>query len=480
MNLIWNKNIQLFEKRFPQLCELIADHISFFKKFAGTDDEINLYPFWKISESKIHTPIAEENGLRLHSAYNPIRESDSFITSQSDKISEKESIVFLGMGLGYPVISACEKFQKKTIIIIEPDINHFLAALLLMDFEKVFSHTNIIIALSSTPEQTLTLINQYSVENSIFISMNAHQTHNKAYFDTVTELIERNRKKEQINSATLKKFGKLWHKNCSKNITVAKTLNGVITQKNKFKGKPFLLVAAGPSLETLLPYLPELKKRMIIVCVDTALKACLRAKTEPDFIVLTDPQYWAYRHIAGLKSPSSVLVTELAAYPAVFRFECKKILLFNSQVPMAKDYSLEEKGDLGAGGSVASSAFNLCVLCGASEIYAIGLDLSFPFRQTHIKGSTFEENVHTVSSRIKTAETSSMPLLFSGNACLSTDYNNKPVLTDQKMKMFAWWFESRIAELPYIKTLTLAPQGLKIPGIKPSTTDYLMTLIKFR
>ena len=138
MNLIWNKNIQLFEKRFPQLCELIADHISFFKKFAGTDDEINLYPFWKISESKIHTPIAEENGLRLHSAYNPIRESDSFITSQSDKISEKESIVFLGMGLGYPVISACEKFQKKTIIIIEPDINHFLAALLLMDFEKVF------------------------------------------------------------------------------------------------------------------------------------------------------------------------------------------------------------------------------------------------------------------------------------------------------------------------------------------------------
>ena len=122
MNLIWNKNILLFEKRFPQLCELIADHISFFKKFAGTDDEINLYPFWKISESKIHTPIAEENGLRLHSAYNPIRESDSFITSQSDKISEKESIVFLGMGLGYPVISACEKFQKKTIIIIEPDI----------------------------------------------------------------------------------------------------------------------------------------------------------------------------------------------------------------------------------------------------------------------------------------------------------------------------------------------------------------------
>ena len=92
MNLIWNKNIQLFEKRFPQLCELIADHISFFKKFAGTDDEINLYPFWKISESKIHTPIAEENGLRLHSAYNPIRESDSFITSQSDKISEKDTI----------------------------------------------------------------------------------------------------------------------------------------------------------------------------------------------------------------------------------------------------------------------------------------------------------------------------------------------------------------------------------------------------
>lgn len=480
MNSIWNKNICLFERRFPQLSALLDDHICFFKKYAGTEDEANLYPFWKISESKIHTPVAEEESLRLHSAYNPVRESDSFITAHTDKINSGKALVFLGIGLGYSVISACEKHPDKSIIIVEPDIAHFLAAMLFLDFEKVFSCANLIVALSSTPEQTLSLINQNSIEKSVFFSVNAQQAHNKPYFETVQELIERNRRKEQINNATLKKFGALWSKNCSKNIETAKKLNGVITLKNKFKEKPFLLIAAGPSLEQILPILPELQKRMIIVCVDTALKACLRAGIEPDFIVLTDPQYWAYRHIAGQKSPSSILVTELAAYPAVFRFKCKEILLCDSQIPMAKDYTIEKKGDLGAGGSVASSAFNLCVLCGASTIYTIGLDLSFPSRQTHIKGSTFEENVHTVSSRIKTSETASMPMLFSGNPCVDSDYNGNPVITDQKMKMFAWWFESRIAELSSIEAFTLAPQGLKIPGIKIAHITNVMALKKIR
>lgn len=480
MNSIWNKNIALFERRFPQLCEMIKPHISFFCKYAGTSEESILYSFWKISESKIKTPVAEENGLRLHSAYNPLKESQGIITAQTQKINESNALVFTGIGLGYTVISACQLYSEKTIIIIEPDIDYFLASLLFLNFENVFACKNLIIALSSTPEQTLTLINQFSVEKCTFFSVSAQQIHNKPYFSTLSELIERNRQKEQINTATLKKFGKLWNSNCSKNIEIARHLDGVTSIADRFHNKPFLLLAAGPSLKEILPYLSELQKRMIIVCVDTALKACLRTNIEPDFIVLTDPQYWAYRHIAGLKSTSSILVTELAAYPAVFRFECKKILLCDSQVPMADSYKLEKKGDLGAGGSVASTAFNLCVLCGASTIYLSGLDLSFPSRQTHIKGSTFEENVHTVSSRIKTSETASMPMLFSGNPCVDSDYNGNPVITDQKMKMFAWWFESRIAELTYIKTFSLAPQGLKIPGVEISAVDSLLSFENFR
>ncbi len=96
-------------------------------------------------------------------------------------------------------------------------------------------------------------------------------------------------------------------------------------------------------------------------------------------------------------------------------------------------------------------------------------------KQTHIKGSTFEQATHTTSKRIATAETSNMPILFSGNACYEKNYKQENVLTDQRMKMFAWWFESRLEQFPDVKTYTLSQNGLYIPGIQYATMDKLLS-----
>ena len=59
-----------------------------------------------------------------------------------------------------------------------------------------------------------------------------------------------------------------------------------------------------------------------------------------------------------------------------------------------------------------------------------------------------------------------MPLLFGGNASWEKDFYGNPVLSDQRMKMFAWWFESNIAASPETRTFTLSPEGLFIPGVE--------------
>ena len=59
-----------------------------------------------------------------------------------------------------------------------------------------------------------------------------------------------------------------------------------------------------------------------------------------------------------------------------------------------------------------------------------------------------------------------MTLLFGGNASWEKDFNGNPVLSDQRMKMFAWWFESNIAASPETKNFTLSPEGLFIPGVE--------------
>ena len=42
------------------------------------------------------------------------------------------------------------------------------------------------------------------------------------------------------------------------------------------------------------------------------------------------------------------------------------------------------------------------------------------------------------------------------------------------MKMFAWWFEARLAGCPETKTYTLCSQSLSVPGIIPAEVSTLL------
>ena len=450
--------------------------INEFNKYIQTPHEQEkLYPFWQITKTKNDSFTVTQNGTRLHSAYNPQKEAETII--QNTDFSEAETCVFLGTGLGYTCIECAKKHPEKTLIIFEPDPYHFFSSLIFTDWTDVFKCKNLILAISCTPEQGITLINQYEILKTIFFHVKAQTNHAEKYFETLETLIKRNINKEKINIATLEKFGKLWVKNTCKNLKKSFFSQGITQYKNCAKNIPFLILAAGPSLQDILPHLKEIKNKAIIVCVDTALRFCIKYNVEPDFIVLTDPQYWAYKHIDGIKSPSSILITESAVYPSVFRFLCKKIICCKSNFPLEHyfDSFRSEKGTLVAGGSVASTAWNFAQYAGASEIYVAGLDLAFVNKQTHIKGSTFEQATHTTSKRIATAETSNMPILFSGNACYEKNYKQENVLTDQRMKMFAWWFESRLEQFPHVKTYTFSQNGLYIPGIEFITIDKLLS-----
>jgi hypothetical protein len=467
LNSIWNKNRASFTARFPSLAQM-------FSSFLNTMDAENTLSFWSVQKAKNGSITAVEDGTQLHSSYNP--EKEALQTVQKSDFQGCTAAVFCGFGLGYTPAAYAEAYPGRTLVIVEPDPAHFFAALTLIDWTPVFACPSCIIALACPAETVIPLIEQAGIAHSAFFSVPSQTAHARNYFETVRILIDRNRRKDEINTATLERFSKRWMKNSCTNIIQYGRLDGVNIYAGRAAALPFTLIAAGPSLEDILPYLAEIKKRSVIVCVDTALRACLRAGTEPDFIVIADPQYYAYRHIAGLSAPSSVLITESAVYPAVYRFPCRKYVLCSSLFPTGQWFEkrLGKKGDLGAGGSVASTAWNFAYLAGGRDIFTAGLDLSFPEKKTHIKGSTFEQEVHSYSMRTRPAETESLPALFSAAAEYGTDYTGKPVLTDSRMKMFAWWFESRLASCPAARTYTFCKKGLLIPGITPvNMPDFL-------
>lgn len=487
MNSIWNKNYSAFQKRFPQLAQLVGS--------VPYESE----KLWQLVKAKNGQISANEGTLHLHSAYNPEKEANTAVASE--EIYQKSTTVFYGFGLGYHVIEWAKKAGEllsqgkikklPKLFLIESDVRYFLSALTLLDWTPVFELENLILAIGCPIDQILPLLEDTSkvnlgnsgVSDAYFFDIPVFQNHAKQYFDAVKTLVKRNQRKNEINAATLKKFGKLWCRNSIKNISKITECSSITSLENICKNEnincPFLIIGAGPSLDNILPYIKELKERMIIICVETALRAMLRRGVEPDFIILTDPQFWAYRHIAGLSSPSSILITEVSAYPAVFRFPCKKVLLCGSQFLVGQWFESQlgiECGDLGTGGSVASSAWNFAYFCGAKEIYLAGLDFAFPGKQTHIRGSSAEQTYHTISNRLGSTDNFTSSAIFGANAASGVDYSGNEVITDSRMKMFSWWFESRLAGCPDVKTFTLCPEGLKTPGIATASLQTALQL----
>ncbi len=464
-------------QRFPELAKMFS-----LQNAGDIPEDIppHLVAPIEILQSKQGIPTAKDGGKFLHSAYNPLREAEQAAKAAKSSISDCYATAFFSFGLGYTAIEYAKLFPNDTIILIESDPRYFFTALSLVDWSPLFSHANFIIALGTGIDAVVSLIEQTGGLNHTAISENASQSaHSADYFKALHSLIERNKRKVEINSSTLEKFSKLWLKNTCRNLHFLAEKRGITALKNSCpKDLPCVILAAGPTLQELLPHLAKIKKRAILIAVDTALRACLRAGVEPDFIVLADPQYYAWRHIAGLSSPSSILITESAAYPAVFRFQCKEIIMCASLFPLGQyiEKQIGSKGALIAGGSVSTTAWDFARFIGANEIFCAGLDLGYPAFQTHIKGSTFEENLHAHSGRLSPAEYSGSRILFSAGIKSDKAYDESEILTDGKMKMFAWWFESKQEEFKEsIKSYTLSPKSLKIPGFLVASAQELLS-----
>ena len=444
------------------------------KKFE--DGELNV-PLEYV-EAKNGSSSASYEGIMLHSKYNPEREAEQLVSTCSD---DCPCAVFLAFGLGYAPIVFAKKHPDAALILVEKDPVFLFAAFATLDWQPVLEHSEIIFAVDADVQTASSLIRPHNSNDMAIFSNAAWTMHDKEYFESLRSAISRDSHKNQVNTNTLEKFSRLWLRNSCKNLPYLAQLGGV---KDYFgiapSMVPFVVLAAGPSLETILPHLAELKKRAVLICVDTALRACLNAGVEPDFIVLVDPQYACARHIEFLSSPTSVLIAESAVWPSVFRFNCREIVLCSSLFPIGQYFErhLGQKGALGAGGSVATTAWDFARKCGAKKIYMAGMDLGFPGKQTHIRGSQFEERSHRLSKRTNTAESDGVNALFSACPKKGCDYNGNEMLTDERMSIFSWWFENSCATAIQDgqETLTLTPQSLAIKGIKKSDVSEILSM----
>ena len=468
---VFFQNCNAFTARFPEQ----AARLGLNRQETALHSLQAVPPEYRLVQAKAKglesSPTLAVNGSFVHSKYNPQEEARRLLDSAFFQTAEAQRrCIFTGLGLGYLALQYSERFPIAETVIIEPDNNLFLCCLAARPLASLFRHKHISMLIGVQPEEAASFLISTGWNSKILLKAPVPTDTYKNWYKVFFTLLERNTMKNSINAKTLERFGSLWLKNTVKNLDMLSTAAKIDCFKNAFSDAAAVVLAGGPSLTAHLELIKQSEKDFLIIAVDTAMRACLQAGITPDFILSFDPQYWNYLHTAGLDTHTSILISEAAVFPAVLRQRYRAVFLSESSAPFAR--YLEGEGQnsrtdctLAAGGSVATTAWDFARYIGAKTVIMAGLDLAYPGKQTHFAGSTFEEAAHTRSTRFASAEQANVNSLFSAFPSLHQNYAGGTVLTDRRMLLYAWWFESTLAKYPEVKTFNLMPRGVFIPGM---------------
>ncbi len=461
---LFSTNLKVIQTRFPELAKRIL---------SSPPD-----PRFSVTSSKKGLPIPLFETKALLSQYAPKEQLAKLVEMQWKKEAKSPFVdtttfVATHFAFGYLPLAIIDFIKSQLtpqmgfppLFIIEKDLYQLRLAAQNLDISPIFEYPNLIFL----PEvSTHTVVQMLSLHGTPQIAQFSLESFNQLNLDYTNALqIELNRYKEfwQVNLNTHAQFGRLWNSHIFKSISRLKEgLSPVKKASSLFdtaKGVPALVVAAGPSLNEFLPEIKAFCGRGILIAVDTAASFLQEHEIIPDFLVVSDAQYWNSLHLSHIDLSQISVVTELTVHPSLFSKKAKEFYLYASKIPIyrAIESLLEPLGNIGTGGSVATTAWDLARLMGASRICTVGLDLAFTQKQTHCAPSRFEEKCHSQSSKTLPLDNYNCQILL--NNQLIPFSNGK---TDQRMQIYASWFDSQIARFPG-EYHRLGDKGYPIQGI---------------
>ena len=460
-------NLAALAARFPELSRRLAE---------PSDGEADI----EIIPGASGMPAARYRGTWLHSRHDPRREAAGQVAR--DVENGATTGILLGFGLGYAAEEFLSRMPGAALLVVEPDTALFRTALASRDLAALLSCTRAAFLVGVGPEQMPALLESLPLEKPVFLRLRPETEKDPAYFRSVEEIARSYFLRREVNVNTLNRFGRLWVRNLCRNIAAFADSPGISRLEGHFRGVPALVLAGGPTFDNVAPRLRELAERMLVVAVNTPLAACLAAGVSPDFTVVVDPQYWASRTLDWARPASGYIVAEPSTHPRVFRGDASRFLLCSSLFPLGEllEAVVGDKGKLGAGGSVTTSAWDLARHLGAEPIYTAGLDLGFPGMRTHCRKAFFEELWYSACGRLCPVEGSSLRSLREIGVFAVRSAGGGWIATDRRMLLYKWWFENALAMRPNLRSFTLSTEGAAIAGMPVAAVEEALALPRIR
>ncbi|WP_157147255.1 motility associated factor glycosyltransferase family protein [Brachyspira pilosicoli] len=439
---------------------------------AKKEDDISLEVIETKSKNLSAKVIKNGKSVLLHSAYDPIKEANTLIKEIEDDVD----VVFIfGIGGGY-LINAIKKLNIN-IVVIEPSISFFNLLIDNFKLDKILEDSKITFFIGGNDiediEKFISLKTTKKVKFFITRSYSNLFTDDALFYQTkVLSIID----KKTININTILRFDKLWAYNIASNVVEIATHYGVNRFFDKYKNIPAVVVSAGPSLEKNIRKLKELKDKAIIIAVDTAMKPLSSHNISPHFVITIDPQKKNSKYFRNVNFKDTVLIAESSVDNEAISSFKGAIYFLDSIFPLAKYFMkpLGKRGDITMGGSVSTAAYDFAIRIGANPIIMLGLDLSFPNHQTHIKGSYHEENFFTEIGKLDSYDSRIYKVLVSGNLREEKNVYGESVFTDSRFDMYRNWYEEQCKINSSKKFYNATEGGVIIKAMENITVDELL------
>lgn len=419
-------------------------------------NETNLYPKYIISEDKKieYFENQQQNIITIIDEYNNENEINCY---------KKEVIFVFGINNIQEIKGILRKKNKNSIVlVIEPRLAFFQHALTNKDL-AIFDNQNVYLFADDKVENITEFLKMFILDinliglfRNIVIYLNSYyKNYDLNLTKKIITLIQ-----QYIRSATTA-IGNDVHDSLQGleqnliNLTSLSKAKNPYYLKNKFKDKPAVMVAAGPSLNKNIHYLKEYKDKVIIIAVDTIVERLLQENIVPHFVCSVERVDKVYEYFYKDKDiPKEVtLVAPLVLDPRVFeKFKGEYIIPFRTEVTEYRwlQNMLEIKEDCSTpvGLSCAHMAFGIAQHLGCSPIIMIGQDLAYDTitGRTHVNGTTYDDKTSHIDH---------------ANDEIVTGYYNNQVNTTTIWLTFKYWFESQILN-NNLKVINATEGGAKI------------------
>jgi hypothetical protein len=411
---------------------------------------------WARSDEGVDVP--ELGAVALASRRRPLAEAKR--VADGVDVRAKASVLVAGFGAGYLVAELSRRLNGAGLVIVyEPDLGLLRAVFDRVDHSAWLATTPLV--LITDPDDAAGLsaaLTGREGELALGLEMVDHAPSRErlgdgavrlrknmtAYVDTVQTAVNTTL---VLAATTLR--------NRLSNLDRYTTCPGVSELAGAARGRPALVVSAGPSLARTIDLLarPGVRERFVIIAAQTVLKPLLSRGIRPHFVTAVDYHEVSRRFYDGLGArdvDGVTLVAEPQVNPAVLE-------AFPGAIRLCKDDWLDEllgpglardMGHLPLAATVAHLAYYLARHLGCDPVALVGQDLGFTDGQYYAAGAAIHDTWACELSEFRTLEMFEWERIkrMGGQLRRATDVHGRPIYTDKQMAAYLDQFQRDFGE----------------------------------